>query len=107
MPAPIGENMTKTSTFLALRNPVYRNLWFGSLLSGTCVSAQETAATWVMKSLGASTIFLSLISTVSSLPFFLFALPAGVMAAIVDRRNLICVMNIWVAVAAGLLAGFG
>jgi len=107
MPAPIGENMTKTSTFLALRNPVYRNLWFASLLSGTCVSAQETAATWVMNSLGASTIFLSLISTVSSLPFFLFTLPAGAMADIVDRRKLICVMNIWLAVAAGLLAGFG
>jgi MFS family permease len=99
--------MTKTSTFFALRNPVYRNLWFASLLSGTCVSAQETAATWVMNSLGASTIFLSLISTVSSLPFFLFTLPAGAMADIVDRRKLICVMNIWLAVAAGLLASFG
>jgi Bacterial protein of unknown function (DUF894). len=99
--------MTKTSTFFALRNPVYRSLWFASLLSGTCVSAQETAATWVMNSLGASTIFLSLISTVSSLPFFLFTLPAGAMADIVDRRKLIFVMNIWLAVAAGLLASFG
>ena len=99
--------MTKTSTFIALRNPVYRSLWFASLLSGTCVSAQETAATWVMNSLGASTIFLSLISTVSSLPFFLFTLPAGAMADIVDRRKLIGVMNIWLALAAGLLAGFG
>ena len=102
-----GEIMTKTSTFFALRNPVYRSLWFASLLSGTCVSAQETAATWVMNSLGASTIFLSLISTVSSLPFFLFTLPAGAMADIVDRRKLIFVMNIWLAVAAGLLASFG
>src|SRR5258707_4265994 len=107
MPAPIGENMTKTSTFLALRNPVYRNLWFASLLSGTCVAAQETAATWVMNSLGASSIFLSLISTVSSLPFFLFTLPAGALADIVDRRKLICVMNVWLAAAAALLAAFG
>jgi MFS family permease len=29
------------------------------------------------------------------------------MADIVDRRKLICVMNIWLAVAAGLLASFG
>jgi MFS family permease len=99
--------MTNTSSFLALRNPVYRNLWLASLLSGTCVSAQETAATWVMNSLGASSIFLSLISTVSSLPFFLFTLPAGALADIVDRRKLICVMNVWLALAAGLLASFG
>jgi MFS family permease len=99
--------MTNTSTFMALRNPVYRNLWLASVLSGTCVAAQETAATWVMNSLGAPTIFLSLISTVSSLPFFLFTLPAGALADIVDRRKLITVMNIWLALAAGLLASFG
>jgi MFS family permease len=99
--------MTNTSTFTALRNPIYRNLWFATLLSGTCVAAQETAATWVMNTLGAPGLFLSLISTVSSLPFFLFTLPAGALADIVDRRKLICVMNIWMAGAAGLLASFG
>ena len=100
-------HLNKSSTFAALRNPVYRKLWFAILLSGTCVAAQETAATWVMNSLGASSIFLSLISTVSSLPFFLFTLPAGALADIVDRRKLICAMNVWLAVAAGLLATLG
>ena len=99
--------MNRTSTFFALRNRVYRTLWLASLLSGTCVAAQETAATWVMNSLGTSSLFLSLISTVSSLPFFLFTLPAGALADIVDRRKLICAMNIWLAVAAALLATLG
>ena len=35
--------LNKTSTFAALRNPVYRKLWFAILLSGTCVAAQDTA----------------------------------------------------------------
>jgi hypothetical protein len=39
-------HLTKTSTFAALRNPVYRKLWFAILLSGTCVAAQDTAAAW-------------------------------------------------------------
>jgi len=43
-------------------------------------------------------------STVASLPFFLFTLPAGALADIVDRRKLVWVMNLWLAVAAGLLA---
>jgi MFS family permease len=46
-------------------------------------------------------------STVASLPFFLFTLPAGALADIVDRRKFLCVMNLWLAIAAGLLAVLG
>jgi MFS family permease len=93
-----------TSTFAALQNPAYRKLWFAILLSGTCVAAQDTAATWTMNMLGSSTFLLSLISTVASLPFFLFTLPAGALADIVNRRKLLCFMNLWLAGAAVLLA---
>ena len=97
-------HLNKTSTFAALRNPVYRKLWFAILLSGTCVAAQDTAATWTMNMLGSSTFLLSLISTVASLPFFLFTLPAGALADMVNRRRLLCFMNLWLAGAAVLLA---
>jgi MFS family permease len=93
-----------TSTFAALRNPVYRKLWFAILLSGTCVAAQDTAAAWTMNMLGSSAFLLSLISTVASLPFFLFTLPAGALADMVNRRRLLCFMNFWLAGTAGLLA---
>jgi predicted MFS family arabinose efflux permease len=99
--------LNKTSTFTALRNPVYRKLWFAILLSGTCVAAQDTAATWTMNMLGSSTFLLSLISTVASLPFFLFTLPAGALADMVNRRKLLCFMNLWLAGAAVLLAVLG
>ncbi|HEY0792822.1 MAG TPA: MFS transporter, partial [Chthoniobacterales bacterium] len=95
------------STFTALKNPVYRRLWLASVLSGTCVAAQDTAATWVMNTVSNSTLFLSLMSTVASLPFFLFTLPAGAFADMVDRRKLLCVMNVWLAVCALGLALFG
>jgi MFS family permease len=100
-------HLNKTSTFAALRNPVYRKLWFAILLSGTCVTAQDTAATWTMNMLGSSTFLLSLISTVASLPFFLFTLPAGALADMVNRRKLLCFMNLWLAGAAVLLAFLG
>src|SRR3974377_1953353 len=99
--------MTKSSTFTALRNPVYRMLWFSSLISGTCVSAHDTAATWLMNMLGSSTLMLSLMSTVASLPFFFFTLPAGALADMVDRKKLLFVMTIWLAAAAGALAIVG
>jgi MFS family permease len=100
-------HLNKTSTFGALRNPVYRKLWFAILLSGTCVAAQDTAATWTMNMLGSSPFLLSLISTVASLPFFLFTLPAGALADIVNRRKLLCFMNLWLAGAAVLLTILG
>jgi MFS family permease len=104
---PVNDRPDNTSTFAALRNPLYRKLWFAILLSGTCVAAHDTAATWTMNRLGSSTFFLSLMSTVASLPFFLFTLPAGALADMVNRRKLLCFMNLWLAVAAGLLATLG
>jgi MFS family permease len=96
--------MANSSTWSALRNPVFRSLWIASLVSGTCVAAHDTAATWAMSSMTRTPIFLSLMSTVASLPFFLFTLPAGALADMVDRRRLICTMNVWLAIAAGGLA---
>src|SRR5580704_19385398 len=96
--------LKNTSTFAALRNPVYRRLWFASVLSGICVAAHDCAATWTMYELSPSAMFLSLMSTVASLPFFLFTLPAGALADIVDRRKLVSFMNLWLAAAAGSLA---
>src|SRR5580700_4635875 len=100
----MSKSLKNTSTFVALRNPVYRKLWFASVFSGTCVAAHDCAAMWVMYKLSPSALFLSLMSTVASLPFFLFTLPAGALADIVDRRKLLSMMNLWLAVAAGSLA---
>jgi MFS family permease len=103
----MSKSLENTSTFTALQNPVFRKLWFAGVLSGTCVAAHDFAATWVMYKLGASAFFLSLMSTVASLPFFLFTLPAGALADIVDRRKLLWIMNVWLAVGAALLAILG
>jgi MFS family permease len=96
--------MTKTSTFLSFQNPLFKRLWIMSLISGCCVSAHDTASTWLMSRLTHSSFLISLISTVASLPFFLFTLPAGALADMTDRRKLLWVMNIWLGCAAGGLA---
>ena len=96
--------MSANSTWTALRNPVFRNMWLASLISGTCVAAQDTAATWTMNRVSDSPLFLSLMSTVASLPFFFFTLPAGALADMIDRKRMMFVMTIWLAIAAGGLA---
>src|SRR6516225_9111444 len=99
--------MSTSSTWTALRNPMYRSMWFASLISGTCIAAHDTAATWTMNRVSDSPLLLSLMSTVDSLPFFFLTLPAGALADMVDRKKMMMIMNVWLAIAAGGLAIFG
>ena len=77
------------------------------MISGTCVAAHDSAATWMMNAFAASPFLISLMSTVASLPFFLFTLPAGALADRVDRRKLLCSINIGLTAAAASLAVLG
>ena len=95
--------MSKASIWIPLKTRVFRNLWVASLLSGSAVSAYDTAATWLMNTMTPSPLFLSLMSTFATLPIFLFTLPAGAFADMFDRKKLLCFMNLWLAmIAAGL-----
>jgi MFS family permease len=96
--------MSKTSIWIPLKNGMFRNLWVASLLSGSAVSAYDMAATWLMNTMTPSPLLLSLMSTFATLPFFLFTLPAGVLADMFNRRKLLCLMNLWLAAAAAGLA---
>jgi MFS family permease len=96
--------MKSTSTWFALRNPVFCRLWLASLLSGMVVSSQDLAAAWLMHDIGASSLSLSLMATASSLPFFLFTLPAGAFGDIVNRRVMIVSAVLWQGACAALLA---
>jgi MFS family permease len=101
---PFAMEMKSTSTWFALRNPVFCRLWLASVLSGTFVSAQDMAATWLMHDLGASSLALSLMATAASAPFFLFTLPAGAVADIMNRRILIVSAVLWQAACSAVLA---
>ena len=99
--------MTTNSTWAALRNPAFRKLWIAAVISGTCVAAHDSAATWTMNIFTGSPLLLSLMSTVASLPFFLFTLPAGALADRVDRQKLVCTINVCLAATAFALAVLG
>jgi hypothetical protein len=64
---------------------MFRQLWIAALISGTCVAAHDTAATWMMNMLTPSPLLISLLSTVASL--FLFVHPQPVPADMSTGRN--------------------
>lgn len=95
---------SKTSTWLALQNPVFRKLWLAMVVSGSCIGAYNTAIYWALHSLGAKTVLISLMATVSALPYTLFTLPAGAVADMVDRKKILLAVQLWHASIAFTLA---
>jgi predicted MFS family arabinose efflux permease len=99
--------MNESSTWTALKNPAFRRVWIATVISGTFVAAHNSAATWMMDVFTGSPFLISLMSTAASLPFFLFTLPAGILADKVNRQKLICFINIGLAAMAAGLAALG
>src|SRR3984893_479828 len=99
--------MNKSSTWAALRNPAGRKLWIATVISGACVAAHNSTATWMMNMLIGSPFLISLMATLASLPFFLFTLPAGALADRVNRQKLVCAINVGLSATALALAMLG
>jgi MFS family permease len=59
---------------------------------------------WALHSLGAKTVLISLMATVSALPYTLFTLPAGAIADMVDRKKILLGVQLWHAALAVALA---
>jgi MFS family permease len=95
---------TKTSTWLALRNSTFRRLWLAMVVSGSCIGAHNTAVYLALHKLGASTVLISLMATVSALPYTLFTLPAGAIADMLDRKKILLFVQLWHAAIAIALA---
>ncbi len=93
-----------------LRLPLFRALWLGSIISNIGTTMNDTAAVWTMTTLSSSPFMISLMQTMSSLPLFLFALPAGALADLVNRRTLIIFAQagaLLTAAGMAVLAWFG
>jgi MFS family permease len=87
-----------------LRITVFRNLLIADVISDAGAFMQNVGAAWLMVSLGAGPIYVALTQTAGSLPYFLFALPAGSAGDIVDRRKLILFTESWMMGVALILA---
>jgi MFS family permease len=92
------------SLWRPLRAPTFRNLIVADVVSDMGTFMQSVGAAWLMISLHAGPLYVALTQTATALPFFIFALPAGSIGDIVDRRKLILFTEIWMASVATLLA---
>src|SRR5215469_2224370 len=84
-----------SSLLRPLRSATFRNLLIADIASDVGTFMQSVGAAWLMVSLKAGPLYVALTQTASALPFFIFALPAGAVGDIVDRRKLILSTESW------------
>src|SRR4051794_23719859 len=86
------------------RHPVYRRLWIATVAANIGAWMYNAAAGWLMTSLDPAPLMVSLVQVATTLPMFLFALPAGALADIIDKRRFILVLEVLSVITAALFA---
>ena len=86
------------------RHATFRWLWLATVAANIGAWTYNAAAGWLMTSLDSHAVMVSLVQVAASLPMFLFALPAGALADIIDRRRFILVLEVAAAVASAIFA---
>lgn len=92
-----------TAAFSPLRQQLFRALWIASIVSNIGSWIQEVGEGWLMTSLTTSPALVGLLETAVTLPIFLFALPGGALADILDRRRILIFTQSWMLVTAAIL----
>jgi predicted MFS family arabinose efflux permease len=78
----------------AFRHPVFSVIWTATLISNVGGWMYSAASGWLMTSLNPDPLIVALVQTASTLPVFLFAIPAGALADIFDKRKYLIVVEV-------------
>ncbi|MDJ0684453.1 MAG: MFS transporter [Alphaproteobacteria bacterium] len=79
-------------------------LWTATVVSNVGTWMNDVGAGWLMTELSSSPFVVAAVQAATTLPIFLFALLAGAVADIVDRRRILIVVNALLGVTATALA---
>lgn len=82
---------TKDSAWSPFRYAAFTVIWAASVVSNIGTWMYNAASGWLMTDLNPDPLVVSLVQVATTLPMFLFALPAGAMADIVDRRRFLLI----------------
>ncbi len=92
------------SAFAPLKQRAFLVLWTATILSNVGTWMMSTASAWLMSSLSPSPIMIAAVQAASAAPVFLFALLAGALSDLFDKRRLLLVCQTIAAVGAAAFA---
>ena len=97
-------NPAKLSSWTPFRHRVFAVIWTAAFISNVGTWMHAIGAGWLMTSLNASPVTISFVYVASTLPMFLFAIPAGALSDVFDRRQILIASNIAMAFVAVIFA---
>jgi predicted MFS family arabinose efflux permease/quinol monooxygenase YgiN len=89
-PTASPEHQAK-SAFAAFRHPAFLVIWMATVVANIGSWMYSAASGWLMTSLHGDALSVALVQVASSLPIFLFAIPAGALADILDKRRFLII----------------
>jgi MFS family permease len=92
------------------KSNLFRMLWIAALFSYIGAAMYDVGASWLMTLIAPNPLFVSLITTATSLPILLFALPSGILSDIFDRRRILVITSAYmftISTALGILTLIG
>ena len=84
---------TAVSAWAAFSQPPFAVVWTATVVANTGSWMYSAASGWLMTSLTPDPFIVSLVQAASNLPMFLFALPAGALADIFDKRKFLIALE--------------
>jgi len=97
-----GTAATPASPWSPFRHRLFAAMWGGQFVSNIGSWMQTVAEQWLMLTLTGSAAYVALVQTASGLPVVLFAIAAGTIGDLVDRRFLLATQTFMLAAAAAL-----
>src|SRR5919199_1154890 len=88
-----GSASAESPAWAPLRQPAFRWLWLGVLISSVGTVMQTVGAQWLLVDAPNAAALVSLVQTANTLPVMLLALAGGVLADAFDRRWLLLVVQ--------------
>lgn len=87
-----------------LKQGLFLAIWLAAIVSNIGSLMQSTGGAWLITTLTRSQLIISLMTAATSLPLVLLCLPGGALADIGDKKKLLIIGQIWMLIAAVLLA---
>lgn len=101
-----GAQASARGTWTPLRNSRFRRVAIGGAASLSCYWMTEAACAWQMRiATDADPFMVSLVTSTMHLTVMALVMPAGVIADIVDRRQLVLFSHFWLAAVLAAVVG--
>lgn len=98
------EQATQASPWSPFRERAFALLWTATLISNTGTWMHDIGAGWLMTTLTPSPATIALVQAATTAPVFLFALFAGALADRIEKKRLLILVNVFMAIAAAMMA---